>query len=186
MSKLKGGNLKVCTSPIAAFPLLPFRRDGSEAQFQPKLDLPWVVGADDLSERCIPAIRVDTTERGVIEKVEEFRPKLIVQPFGNPAVLIKGEIPVPDSGSPHGVPAGVAKRPRSRVLETRGIKPLSHCAWSAARIAAGEATRVLTEVLPYPRLIARAVVDREAVAARDAGNARNLPAPENLRRQAVR
>src|SRR5215470_10128631 len=35
----------------------------SEIQLQPKLDLPWVVGADDLSERCIPAIRVDTTER---------------------------------------------------------------------------------------------------------------------------
>src|SRR5262249_30626917 len=120
-----------------------YQRNRSETQFQPKLDLPWVVGADDLSERCIPAIRVDTTERRVIEKVEEFRPKLIVQPFGNPAVLIKGEIPVPDSGSPHGVPAGVAKRPCCRVLETRGIKPLPYCPWSAVGIAAGETISVL-------------------------------------------
>src|SRR5215472_11176632 len=153
MSKVKGGNLKVCTSPIAAFPLLPFRRDGSEIQLQPKLDLPWVVGADDLSERCIATIRVDPTERRVIEKVEEFRPKLIVQSFGNAAVFVEGEIPVPDPRSPDGVPAGVAKRPCRRVLETRGIKPLPYCPWSAVGIAAGEATRVLTEVLPHPRLI---------------------------------
>src|SRR6516225_5500785 len=152
----------------------------SEHQFQPKLDLPWVVGADDLSERCVATIRVDATERRVIEKVEEFRPKLIVQPFGNPAVLVEGEVPVPDPGSPHGVPAGVAKRPWSRVLETRGIKPLSDRAWSAVGIAAGEAVAVLAEVLPHPCLIPGAVEDREAVAARDAGNARQLPTPENL------
>src|SRR5207247_10851259 len=98
-------------SPLDVMPVQRHYRvvalTNSEQQFQSELDFPWVGSAGYLSKSSVAPPGIETSsapKRGVIEDIEEFRPELVLDPFGDASILEKSEVPVLHYGSPHRVP----------------------------------------------------------------------------------
>src|SRR2546427_4165279 len=121
----------------------------------------------------------------MVENVEELRPELIVQPFGDLAVLVEGEIPVSRAGSPHRVPSGIAECTRWRLRKTGSVEPLCHTSRSVVRVTACCARGILAEVRVHSGPVAVSVCDRVRRTALQGSDTRDFPASQDPADQVI-
>src|ERR1039457_796114 len=89
-----------------------------------KLNPPWVLGRDYLPERRRSHEIIRQIEIRAVQKIEEFRPKLQVEPLADGGVLDNREVHCPQAWAVQDVAARIAKVPIRRGRERRRVEPL--------------------------------------------------------------
>src|SRR5262245_39347492 len=116
---------------------------------QSELDVAAVGHRSDGAFSRLADIAVGQTEIRMIENVEEFCPKLHVQPFREPIVFAHAEIEIPEAGAIKSITRCIALRADGRLSERCQVEPHIGC-WivqfsvaNAVRILRNERTRIV-------------------------------------------
>src|SRR4029077_19200321 len=141
-------------------PFTAFLTGESEAEFQRKLNLPRSAGTQSPSESVEDFSEARSTERGIrlserrmVKDIEEFDAELEVARFAEICLLQRGEVHIPEIRPVDGVAAAIAKRPRGRHGERRGVKPVANRLWTRIRVNANDAVWPLVDEIAVPESV---------------------------------
>src|SRR6266481_3285012 len=93
-------------------------------QFKSELDLPRIVGAEDLPETRRAELAVWQIEVGVVEQIEKFRAELHAQPLIDRSDLGHSDIDAFKSRAIDDAPACISESPEWLELEGVHVEPL--------------------------------------------------------------